>query len=42
MFIPIIEVWNKQDLCPNLAVCPKIPDFTLAYNSRRYARQMKG
>ena len=30
-FIPIIEVWNKQDHCPNLAVCPNIPDFTLMF-----------
>ena len=28
-FIPIIELWNKQSGCPNLAVCPNIPDFTL-------------
>ena len=28
-FIPIVEVWNKQDSCPSLAVCPNIPDFTL-------------
>ena len=27
--IPIIEVWNKQDRCPNLAVCPNILNFTL-------------
>ena len=29
-FIPIIEVSKQiQDRCPNLAVCPNIPDFTL-------------
>ena len=28
-FIPIIELWNKQGGCPNSAVCPNIPDFTL-------------
>ena len=28
-FIPIFEIGNKQDRCPNLAVCPNIPDFTL-------------
>ena len=28
-FILIFEIWNKQDRCPNLAVCPNIPDFTL-------------
>ena len=27
--IPIFELWNKQGRCPNLAVCLKIPDFTL-------------
>ena len=29
IFVPITELWNKQGGCPNLAVCPKIPDFTL-------------
>ena len=24
-FIQIIELWNKQGDCPNLAVCPNIP-----------------
>ena len=28
-FIPITEQGNKQGGCPNLAVCPNIPDFTL-------------
>ena len=28
-FIPIIEIRNKQGRCPNLAVCPNIPDFTI-------------
>ena len=28
-FVPIIELINKQGGCPNLAVCPNIPDFTL-------------
>ena len=28
-FIPIIELRNKQGNCPNLAVCPNIPDFTI-------------
>ena len=28
-FIPIIELWNKQGGCPNLAVSRNIPDFTL-------------
>ena len=28
-FIPITELWNKHGGCPNLAVCPNIPDFTL-------------
>ena len=28
-FIPIFEIWNEQGRCPNLAVCPNIPDFTL-------------
>ena len=28
-FIPITELWNKEGGCPNLAVCPSIPDFTL-------------
>ena len=28
-FIAITELWNKQGGCPNLAVCPNIPDFTL-------------
>ena len=27
-FITIIERRNKQGDCPNLAVCPNIPDFT--------------
>ena len=27
--IPIFEIWNKQCGCPNIAVCPNIPDFTL-------------
>ena len=29
--IPIFEILNKQGFCPNLAVCPNIPDFTLEY-----------
>ena len=29
-FIPITELRNKQGGCLNLAVCPIIPDFTLA------------
>ena len=33
-FIPIIELWNKQGGCPNLAVCPNIPDFTLGERNR--------
>ena len=28
-FIPITELCNKQGGCPNLVVCPNIPDFTL-------------
>ena len=28
--IPIIELCNKQGGCPNLAVCPNIPDFILS------------
>ena len=28
-FIPIIEIWNKQGRCPNLADRPNLPDFTL-------------
>ena len=30
-FIPIIELCNKQGDCPNLAVCPNVPDFTLVF-----------
>ena len=28
-FIPIFEIRNKLGRCPNLAVFPNIPDFTL-------------
>ena len=28
LLIPINELCNKQGGCPNLAVCPNIPDFT--------------
>ena len=34
-FIPIFEILNKQGRCPNLAVCPNIPDFTLSARQRR-------
>ena len=27
--IPLFEIRNNQGRCPNLAVCPNIPDFTL-------------
>ena len=33
-FIPIIELWNKQSGCTNLAVCPNIPYFTLDTRQR--------
>ena len=29
--IPIFEILNKQGRCPNLAICPNIPDFTLKF-----------
>ena len=32
-FIPIFETLNKQGHCPNLAVCPNIPDFTLVQSA---------
>ena len=38
-FIPIIEVWNKQDRCPNLAVCPNIPDFTQMFQNKKNYEQ---
>ena len=28
-FIPIIQIWIKQDRCPNLADCPNLFGFTL-------------
>ena len=37
--IPIIELWNKQGGCPNLAVCPKLPDFTLPVMRRQKCRR---
>ena len=37
IFNPIFEIWNKQGRCPNLAVCPTIPDSTLlnTYKNRQ-------
>ena len=35
IFIPIVQKWKKQGLCPNLDDCPNLPDFTLVLGAQK-------